>query len=353
MRDLSLTGRAHSSRLESFVLDDLLLNNRGGGTRLSLSKTLNRVGALDAGGKQQSSWRELNLNGEITQSLAELDTAPESFQGRGSLSAPITINSSDGASFNIKATLNLNDVNATLPGQELHIDGLNGRVQLSETIEWDAENGISLIHDSERNHFARIRYQDVQPFLSNQSFFKVDRIRWKHLEAAPIIGSLHIQNNVFSLNKLKLKKGPGTISGQLIVDYYPGAERLKFRGNATGLRVGESQDRLDGNMAFVFVPAKLEIDGRVQILRLSQQHLVELLDLLDPFREDTALNKLRLALAFGYPNFVRMEMAQGLASMKVDLGGIGGALIDIEEIRGIALGPFMSHHVAPLLPSSE
>lgn len=350
IRDLSLSGRAHSSSLESFVLDDLVLNNRGGGTRFNLSKTLNRV---DAGGKQQSSWRELNLNGEITQSLAELDTAPDLFQGRGTLNAPITINSSDGALFNIKATLNMNDVDAALPGQELHIDGLNGRVQLSETIEWDAENGISLVHDSERNHFARIRYQDVQPFLSKQSFFKIGRIRWKHLEAAPIIGSLHIQNNVFSLNKLKLKKGAGTISGQLIVDYYPGAERLKFRGNATGLRIGEGRERLDANMAFVFVPAKLEIDGRLQILRLSRQHLVELLDLLDPFREDPALNKLRLPLAFGYPNFVRMEMAQGLASMRVDLGGIGGALIDIEKIRGIPLGPFMSRHVAPLLPSYE
>ncbi|MGD7034271.1 hypothetical protein [Methylotuvimicrobium buryatense] len=353
IRDLSLSGRAHSSRLESFVLDDLTLNNRGGGTRLSLNKTLNRVGVVDSGGIQQSSWRELNLNGEITQSLAELDTAPELFQGRGALSAPITINSSDGTLFNIKATLNLNDVNAALPDQELHVDGLNGRVQLSETIEWDAENGFSLVHDSERNHFARIRYQDVQPFLSNQSFFKIGRIRWKNLEAAPIIGSLHIQNNVFSLNKLKLKKGAGTISGQLIVDYFPGAERFKFRGNATGLRIGESRERIDGNMAFVFLPAKLEIDGRLQILRLSRQHLVELLDLLDPFREDPALNKLRLPLAFGYPNFVRMEMAQGLASMKVDLGGIGGALIDIEEIRGIPLGPFMSRHVAPLLQLNE
>jgi translocation and assembly module TamB len=166
----------------------------------------------------------------------------------------------------------------------------------------------------------------------------------------PIAGSLQVQRNVFAVNQLKIQKGKGAIGGQLVLDYLPGAERIKFRGNATGLRLGSRKERLDGNLALVFLPATLELNGRVQILRLSRQHLLELLDLLDPFREDPSFNRLRRVLAFGHPSFVRLEMSQGLMSMKVNLGGMA-ALIRMDAIRGIALGPFMNRHVAPLLPS--
>jgi translocation and assembly module TamB len=346
--DVTISGRAHLSRLETFVLDDFTLHNKGGGTHITLSKSLNRAGTSSSSGTSRQSLRELTLTGRLTQSLQELSQPSGAFQGRGLVTAPLTVYSSDGTLFNIAAAVEMDDVSVNVPRSGLSIEAMSGRIQLDETVEWDADDGLSVVHDSERNHFSTSRYQDTQPFLANQSVFKIDRVRWQERTMGPIIGSLHVKNNVFALNKLRIQKDEGTISGQMIFDYAPGAEQITFRGNVTGVQVGASRQRLDGNLAFTFVPARLELDGRIQILRLTRQHLEDMLDLLDPFREDTGLNRLRFALALGYPKFARMELSQGLAALKVDLGGIG-ALLTIDEIRGIALGPFMTRHIEPLL----
>ncbi|MBX3302312.1 MAG: hypothetical protein KF693_08850 [Nitrospira sp.] len=346
--DVTISGRAHLSRLETFVLDDFTLHNKGGGTHITLNKSLNRAGTPPSSGTSRQSLRELTLTGQLTQSLRELSQPSGVFQGRGLVTAPLTVYSSDGTLFNIAAAVEMDDVSVNVPHSGLSIEAMSGRIQLDETVEWDADDGLSVIHDSERNHFSTNRYQDAQPFLANQSVFKIDRLRWQERTMGPIIGSLHVKNNVFALNKLRIQKDEGTISGQVIFDYAPGAEQIKFRGNVTGVRIGTSRQRLDGNLAFTFVPARLELDGRIQILRLTRQHVEDMLDLLDPFREDTGLNRLRFALALGYPKFARMEMSQGLAALKVDLAGIG-ELLTIDEIRGIALGPFMTRHIEPLL----
>jgi translocation and assembly module TamB len=348
--DVTISGRAHLSRLETFVLDDFTLHNKGGGTHITLSKSVNRAGLSPSSGTSRQSLRELTLTGRLTQSLQEWSQPSGAFQGRGLVTAPLTVYSSDGTLFNIAAAVEMDDVSVNVPQSGLSIEAMSGRIQLDETVEWDADDGLSVIHDSERNHFSTSRYQDTQPFLANQSLFKIDRLRWQERTMGPIIGSMHVKNNVFALNKLRIQTDEGTISGQVIFDYAPGAEQIKFRGNVTGVRIGTSRQRLDGNLAFTFVPASLELDGRIQILRLTRQHLEDMLDLLDPFREDAGLNRLRFALAFGYPKFARMEMSQGLAALKVDLGGIG-ELLTIDEIRGIALGPFMTRHIEPLLNS--
>ena len=346
--DVTISGRAHLTRLETLVLDDFTIHNKGGGTHITLSKSLNQAGASPSSGTSGQSLRELTLTGRLTQSLRELSQPSGAFHGQGVVTAPLTVYSSDGTLFNIAATVEMDDVSVNMPHSGLSIEAMSGRIQLDETVEWDADDGLSVVHDSERNHFSTSRYQDTQPFLADQSVFKIDRLRWQERTMGPIIGSMHVKNNVFALNKLRIQKDEGTISGQMIFDYAPGAEQIKFRGNVTGVRVGASRQRLDGNLAFTFVPARLELDGRIQILRLTRRHLEDMLDLLDPFREDTGLNRLRFALALGYPKFARMELSQGLAALKVDLGGIG-ALLTIDEIRGIALGPFMTRHIEPLL----
>lgn len=346
--DVTISGRAHLTRLETFILDDFTIQNKGGGTHITLSKSLNRAGASPSSGTSGQSLRELTLTGRLTQSLRELSQPSGAFHSQGVVTAPLTVYSSDGTLFNIAATVEMDDVSVTIPHSGLSIEAMSGRIQLDETVEWDVDEGLSVVHDSERNPFSTSRYQDTQPFLADQSVFKIDRLRWQERTMGPMIGSMHVKNNVFAMNKLKIQKDEGAISGQMIFDYAPGAEQITFRGNVTGVRVGASRQRLDGNLAFTFVPAKLELDGRIQILRLTRQHLEDMLDLLDPFREDTGLNRLRFALTLGYPTFARMELSQGLAALKVDLGGIG-ALLTIDEIRGIALGPFMTRHIEPLL----
>jgi translocation and assembly module TamB len=202
---------------------------------------------------------------------------------------------------------------------------------------------------SDRNIFARVRFHDIQPFLSRGNLLQLQRVVWKDIKAGPIAGNIELHRNVFAINKLKMHLGDGSVTGQLVFDYRPGAERVKFRGNVTGVRLGQSRERVDANAAVTFCPSRLELDGRMQVLRLSERQMLEMLHVLDPFGEDASFNRVRRAMAFGHPQSVRIALSEGLLSMKVELGGLG-ALMSLDEVRGVPLGPFMSRHVAPRLP---
>jgi hypothetical protein len=344
MEDVAVSGRLVMDGLTSVELERFVLENRRGGTTLELQKTLTRGEGADAGAT-----RGLALQGKLSQVLDRLDGDPKTLVARGRVEAPFTVDSADGSLFRVQAILELRDVNVELPELDVIIEGLNARVPMEEAIEW-TEAGMVVVPTTERNVFARVRFQDVQPFLSGDSHIEARRFHWNEVEVGPVMGSMRVEGNVFSVDKMKVHKDDALISGQLVIDYQPGAERITFRGNVTGLKPRGSDDPLDANAAIVFDPNRLEMDGRIQIVRVSRKHLLALIDLVDPFREDPSMNSLRGGLKYGYPKQVRISMAQGLMSMKVDLGGLIGGLIKLGEIQGVSLGPFLNQHVAPYLP---
>jgi hypothetical protein len=348
MEDLTITGRLVIDGSRAIDLERFVLENPRGGTRLELSKQLgdarrrtsSRVGADG----------RFSLQGRLEQDFARLDGMPRVFAAKGRLKAPFSLDSGDGSLFRLHAQVELDDVDLELPGHEISIEGARAIISVEEAIEWTPEAGLALVPHTQRDAFSRVRFQDIQPFLSGHNHFEVDRLRWKQREAGPLVGSLRVERNVFAVDKLELQKGEARISGQLVVDYVPGAERVQFRGKLTGLRPDRSKDPVDANAAIAFDPVRLELDGRVQIVRISRKHLLELIDLVDPFREETSLNLLRRRLGYGYPKRVSIALSQGLMSMDVELGGVIGSMVKIGEIRGIPLGPFMNRHVAPLVP---
>jgi translocation and assembly module TamB len=132
------------------------------------------------------------------------------------------------------------------------------------------------------------------------------------------------------------------------VDAHPSDPRLLFRGNVTGVRPSGSEDVLDANAALTLALRTLDVDGRVQIVRIGRDHLTALLDAIDPYRENVSVNRVRLGLTAGYPEFVRLVMQEGLMDVKVDLGGAAGA-VRIDEIRDIPLAALLERYVAPLV----
>jgi hypothetical protein len=69
---------------------------------------------------------------------------------------------------------------------------------------------------------------------------------------------------------------------------------------------------------------------------------------LDPFHESANANRVRQALALGYPKFVRFQLHDGAVDTKVELGGIA-QLVRIDEIKAVPLGPILQKYVAPSL----
>jgi translocation and assembly module TamB len=105
---------------------------------------------------------------------------------------------------------------------------------------------------------------------------------------------------------------------------------------------------LDANATLMLAMEPLSLDGRIQVVRIGQQHLLDMLDVVDPYQENVNMNRARMGLQVGYPEFLRLKMKDGFLAIKLKLGGAASA-IRLDEIKGIALGPFLNTYVAPAL----
>jgi hypothetical protein len=108
----------------------------------------------------------------------------------------------------------------------------------------------------------------------------------------------------------------------------------------------------DGNIAVAISLADRTIDGRAEILRIGVRHLLDLLDLQDPLHVDPAMNRIRGALRFGYPDNLRLVFDHGFASAHLELGGLA-RLVSIGELRGIPMGPIVDRMIAHMLETPD
>jgi translocation and assembly module TamB len=236
-----------------------------------------------------------------------------------------------------------------LPGAGIAVQGLTGRIPVLVELALLPDGGVRILEGPAKNLYSRTRFLDVHPFLRGEHFLSIDKVWFKDDAIGPIAGNLRVERDSLALDQLQLGFLGGNITGQLVVDYGNGKPRVLFRGNATGLRPGkDGKEILDANAALVFSPDPLALEGRMQVIRMSRQHLLAMLDIIDPFHEDPDFNKVRLGLRVGHPKFLRLRMKDGFLDAKIELGGAAN-LIRIDEIRGIALGPLLNLYVAPLL----
>jgi hypothetical protein len=352
--DLRVTGEARVDRLSALSVDRLVLESPHAGTRLTLTKRLaaERAPPRAPGATAPALWdpggQRFRMEGRLEQDLARLDGAPGALVARGRLTLPFVVDSADLSLFRLRGRLELDDVAVALPAQALAVEGVSGVVPLQEALTFDPAQGVTLVPSADRAVFARARYQDLQPFLASDALLTARRLRLKDFELGPLVASVEVERNRFALNKLKAERGAARISGQAFVEYLPGAESITFRGAITGLTHAGAEVPLDANAAVVFSPSRLELDGRVQVVRTSREHLLDLLDVVDPYREQASLNRLRDVMRWGYPRSAQLSFGDGLMAMDVEFGGLAG-LFELGTVRGVSLGPFFNRYLAPYL----
>jgi hypothetical protein len=86
------------------------------------------------------------------------------------------------------------------------------------------------------------------------------------------------------------------------------------------------------------------VNGRAEIVRIGNRHLLDLLDLGDPHHADPATNRIRYALGLGYPKNVRVSFNQGFGRLRIAMGG-PAQLLSIDEVRGIPMGPIIDRAI--------
>lgn len=264
----------------------------------------------------------------------------------GSFFMPFTIESGDLSTYRVTATAQFRDVVLELPQYGLLVDDLDALIPIEQEIATTPR--VFVVPTNAANAMARQRFFDLHPFTKRDSFFTVNRVQLGRETLGPIAANLQVVGPVLAMDQLHAAYRNGFITGQILGDLSRDDPKLVFRGNITGVETTGGRGVLDANVALTFVPTTLILQGKAQVVRISKDHLHEIIDVLDPYHEDEDLNRVRLALKIGYPKFVLLKMDEGLMNAKIDLGGLAGA-VRIDEIKGIPVTPFIEQYVQPFI----
>ncbi|MCY1044703.1 hypothetical protein OV208_25525 [Corallococcus sp. bb12-1] len=315
---------------------DLKLSNPGTGTELNIQ------GRLDLSDGR----RRLAFRGALEQDLSRI-AQPGRIESSGKVSVDFRVASPDLVSFRTLSHLVFQNVNLRMPESGVAIETLDGSVPLAENVQF-SEGQARLMNDSDVNPYSMLRFADQHPLMSGSSFVSVGRITTPMLTIAPLAGNLSIHQNVVSMSQLEMGVRGGRITGQCLLDWQGKHSTLEAHVRATGVKSSRGEP-FDGNAAVVISARERSVNGRAEILRIGNRHLLDLLDLEDPRHVDPATNRVRYALGLGYPEHVRVSFNHGFGSLRITMGGLA-SLISIDEIRGIPMGPLVDRMLLSLTP---
>jgi hypothetical protein len=329
-----LTARARRDRDGAIRLLDLRLDNPAAGT------TFAARGVIDSSGIR----RHLSLEGRLEQDLARASSATGTFVGSGRLTADVSVESPDLAIFRTVSALRFESVHARLPGAGIAVEALDGEVPVSADVMVRGGRTV-LLRESGVNPYPALRFADQHPLLTRASFVSAARLETPAFTASPLAGNVKVEQNLVSVSQLEMGVRGGTVTGSCVLDWNGPRSTLEARVRATGVRSSRDEP-FDGNVAVVVSAADRSVEGRAEILRIGRRHLLDLLDLQDPHHTNAATNRVRRALALGYPDQVRVRFDHGFASARVTFGGLAG-LLRLDELRGIPMGPLVDNALAP------
>lgn len=317
-------------------IPDLQLSNAGTSTQLTVK------GRLDLDDNR----RRLAVQGLLEQDLSKL-AQPGRFEGSGMVRVEFRVASPDLVIFRTFSDVLLQNVNLRLPESGLTIETLDGRVPLTEDVEF-SEGQVRLLNDLDVNPYSMLRFADQHPLLSRNGFMSVASITTPFISISPLAGNLAIDQNVFSMRQLELGVRGGRVTGQCLLDWRGKQSTLEAHVRATGVQSSRGEP-FDGNAAVVISGQDRSVNGRAEILRIGNRHLLDLLDLEDPHHTDPATNRVRYALGVGYPEHVRVSFNHGFGSLSITMGGLA-RMLSIDEIRGIPMGPIVDRVIDSMSP---
>ncbi len=336
--DLSLAmSRDHDG---IFHVSEMNARNGAGGTAVDLT------GGVDLGAGR----RRLSINATVDQNLAPLSTEPRRFEGSGAVHFTATVESPDMAIFRARLDLKAAGVRVRAPRAGLEIDGLDGEIPVNATFDV-GQDGVSMRRSLRLNPYSLLRFADQHPLMVRSGYISVARLKTPFATVAPLVGNLEVDQNVVSLRQFEMGLRGGHVSGECALDWEGKHSTVELHVRANGVQSSHGEP-FDGNIAVSFAAADRSVEGRAEVLRIGPRHLLDLLDMQDPTHVDPVINRVRGALALGYPKHLRLVFDHGFASAKLDLGGLG-SLISIGELHGIPMGPIIDKFLSPALDNPD
>jgi translocation and assembly module TamB len=338
--DFTLAANAERSPDDVIRIEDLQVANGAGGT------TLDVKGNIDLGDGR----RTLSITTTVGQDLARLARVPDRFHGRGEVSAEANVTSPDFALLRVRAAVKAKDVFLELPRAGISLEAANGEIPITVALE-AGKTGVALRADEKRSPYSMLRFADQHPLLSRSGFLSVGSLKTPLVTIAPLVGNLEIDQNVISLRQFEMGVRGGSITGQCGLNWDGPKSTVEIHVRASGVQSSHGEP-FDGNIAVVIAAGDRTVEGRAEVLRIGERHLLDLLDMQDPLHTDKAMNRIRTALTIGYPDKLRLVFDHGFASARLELGGLA-RLISIGELRGIPMGPLVDKFLAPVLDPKD
>ncbi|MEA2747820.1 MAG: translocation and assembly module TamB, partial [Myxococcales bacterium] len=284
------------------------------------------------------------------QDLARMSSAPERLAARGNASVALRVESPDLTTFRTVADVRVEGADLRLPGYGVIVEGADGEVPITVSLR-AGPHGIRMIREDQDNPYSSLRFADQHPLLSRSSFISIRRLTLPQVTISPLAGNLQIEQNILSLRQFEIGIRGGRVTGQCALDWNGQKSTLDMHVRADGVQSSHGEP-FTGSAALVVSAAEHSIEGRADILQIGKRHLLDLLDLEDPFHADAAINKIRSSMSYGYPDKLRVTFNHGFASVHVAFGGLAG-LISVGDLRGLPIGPLIDRLIPLYLPSKD
>lgn len=355
---LRWSGRARRGSDGTLHVDDVVLENPGGGTRLTVSGSLILPRTVPI--KQASAravplvgFRSMTLNTQLEQKLDALSGDPKRFKGSGSVSLSADVASGDLNRFHLITSTKLHRASLELPASHFSVVNLDGALPVVQDLRVDGKK-VSFADLRETNAYPTLRFSDQHPFLSGSGGLTADAITVGNLTFEKVAGNLRVQRNQLSIDQLEAQARGGQIAGQCVLLWKGMHSTMQLRLRMTGIEAlhGGKKERFDGNAALAFSVADRTVEGRAEIVRIGRHHLYDLLDEYDPHHTDAPTNRVRTALELGYPGHVRVLLDRGFASYSITFGGLA-RLVTVHDVHGIPTGPLVDRYLGPLFSEDK
>jgi hypothetical protein len=283
--------------------------------------------------------------------------AGTSIQGR--VQFPWTLSILKGRDIHFEGNMDVFDLN--LSQAPLRVQGVNGRIPVSEDFIWDGKK-VKFAYLITQNPFERVDYERLQPMIHATDQMKINEIGFEEKTYGPFQGFFSMRQNMIFAHKFDLNLGSGRSNGEMYFDVLPQNIQIGILSRLTGLNLNEvlpkkylvgtpkADQNLSGRMGVVVNLNSGLIDGRVDVTEIGREQLMTLFNVLDPQYVNEQLNRARFALGIAYPKMVEMSFQKGYLDMGVTLGGVMSQQF---SLRGIPMTAWVSDATASLVKKGK
>ncbi|MBC7660046.1 MAG: hypothetical protein H7249_10085 [Chitinophagaceae bacterium] len=278
-------------------------------------------------------------------------------QGTGGFQVPFTLTLYDKKVLAIQSEPRFDKLSFTYG--DIQVEGMDGRVSLAEELNIDEKGRVGFLYLNTQNPFTRVDFENIDPYLDTRLSLKINKVRFKHIIAGPLLTNFELRQNLVLLNDMKANLLNGSALGRMFIDLHPERLQLGFLGRFSNLQLEllkepgrrrKIKDELSGRAATNFDIRKRLATGRIDVTTIGRNQLLSMLDVLDPQYKDTQMMAARRALQLSYPRLVSLSMEQGLMDLRI---GLGGALSTDIAIRSIPLTAFINANAGEQLLTLE